>query len=309
MLAIMVEVQTLRKCYGTLTAVDNVSFAVRQGEIFGFLGPNGAGKTTCLEMMEGLRRPDSGKILIRNLPVWPEPGKIKNVIGVQFQVAAFYEELTVQEILQLFAALHGRKMTPPELDGLLEMGGLTEKRRAYAGTLSGGQKQRLAIITALVNKPEVVFLDEPTTGLDPQARRRAWEIIRELQSHGKTIILTSHYMEEAEFLCDRVAIIDYGKVVALDQPQRLIDRLGQKTKISFTSSRPLDGALQSLPGTEPVKAGSAEGQLLFAQDPGQAITGLMEAAKKEGAAIKNLQVSAPNLEDVFLALTGKELRD
>jgi ABC-2 type transport system ATP-binding protein len=305
----MVEVQSLRKCYGALTAVDDVSFTVRQGEVFGFLGPNGAGKTTCLEMMEGLRRPDSGKVLIKNLSVWPEPGNIKYIIGVQFQASAFYEELTVQEILQLFAALHGRKLTSPELDGLLEMGGLTEKRHAYTGTISGGQKQRLAILTALVNVPEVVFLDEPTTGLDPQARRRSWEVIKELQNRGKTIILTSHYMEEAEYLCDRVAIIDYGKIVALDEPRKLIDKLGEKTKISFTSSRPLDGALTLLPGAEVVKAGTGESQVLLARDPGQAIAALLEAARSEGAVIKNLQVSAPNLEDVFLTLTGKELRD
>lgn len=308
-MSIMVDVQSLSKGYGALLAVDDVSFAVKQGEIFGFLGPNGAGKTTCLEMMEGLRKPDSGKVLIKNIPVWPEPGKIKNIIGVQFQSSAFYEELTVQEILQLFAAMHRRKLALPELDALLEMGGLSEKRRAYTSTLSGGQKQRLALMTALVNKPEVVFLDEPTTGLDPQARRRSWEVIKELQTSGKTIILTSHYMEEAEYLCDRVAIIDYGKIVALDEPKKLIDKLGEKTKISFTSSRPLDGALALLPGAEMVKARSGEGQVLLAQDQGQAIAALLEAARKEGATIKNLQVSVPNLEDVFLALTGKELRD
>lgn len=308
-MSVMVEVQSLCKSYGALKAVDDVSFTVRQGEIFGFLGPNGAGKTTCLEMMEGLRRPDSGKVLIKNLSVWPDPGKIKYIIGVQFQASAFYEELTVQEILQLFAALHGRKLALPELDGLLEMGGLTDKRRAYTGTLSGGQKQRLAILTALVNNPEVVFLDEPTTGLDPQARRRSWEVVKELQNHGKTIILSSHYMEEAEYLCDRVAIIDYGNIVALDEPRKLIDKLGEKTKISFTSNRPFDGAPALLPGAEVVKAGTGEGQVLLARDPGQAIAALLEAARKEGTTIKNLQVSAPNLEDVFLALTGKELRD
>lgn len=308
-MSVMVEVHALSKRYGELQAVDEVSFSVRQGEIFGFLGPNGAGKTTCLEMMEGLRQPDSGKVVIKNLPVWPVPGKVKNLIGVQFQATAFYEELTVQEVLLLFAALHGRKLAPTELDSLLETGGLAEKRRAYTGTLSGGQKQRLAIITALVNKPEVIFLDEPTTGLDPQARRHSWEIIKDLRKQGKTIILTSHYMEEAELLCDRVAIIDHGKIVALDEPQKLIDQLGRKTKISFTSSRPLDGALPQIPGIEAVKSGSAEGQVVFARDPGVAIAALLEAAANEGTSIKDLQVSTANLEDVFLALTGKELRD
>jgi len=305
----MVEVQALSKRYGALRAVDGVSFDVGQGEIFGFLGPNGAGKTTCLEMMEGLRKPDSGKVTLRGFPVWPDPGKVKNLIGVQLQATSFYEELKVQEILRLFAALYGRKITPPELDGLLEMGGLSEKRHAYINTLSGGQKQRLAIITALVNDPEVLFLDEPTTGLDPQARRRSWEIIKELQGRGKTIILTTHYMEEAENLCDRVAIIDQGKIVAIDQPQKLVDQLGRKARISFTGSRPLDSALLARVGVEAVKADAGDGQVVFAADPGQTIALLLETARQEGIAINNLHVSTANLEDVFLALTGKELRD
>ena len=306
---VMVEVQALSKRYGALRAVDEVSFDVGQGEIFGFLGPNGAGKTTCLEMMEGLRKPDSGKVMLRGFPVWPDPGKVKNLIGVQLQATSFYEELKVQEILRLFAALYGRKITPPELDGLLEMGGLSEKRHAYTNTLSGGQKQRLAIITALVNDPEVLFLDEPTTGLDPQARRRSWEIIKELQGRGKTIILTTHYMEEAENLCDRVAIIDQGKIVAIDQPQKLVDQLGRKARISFTGSRLLDSALLARVGVEAVKADAGDGQVVFAADPGQTIALLLEIARQEGIAINNLHVSTANLEDVFLALTGKELRD
>jgi ABC-2 type transport system ATP-binding protein len=308
-LSVIVDVQELTKRYGGFLAVNKVSFAIEQGEIFGFLGPNGAGKTTCLEMMEGLRKPDGGKVLLKDISVWPEPAKVKNLIGVQLQSTSFYEELTVKEILVLFASLYGRKLSGRELDNLLSMAGLEEKRNAYTNSLSGGQKQRLAIITALVNEPEIIFLDEPTTGLDPQARRRSWEIIRELQGKGKTIILTTHYMEEAENLCERVAIIDQGKIVAIDQPQELIDQLGQKAKISFASSRPLASLFLAELGAEAGQVNSGEGQIVFTVDPAQTIGALLEKAKQEGIVIKNLHVSSPSLDDVFLSLTGKELRD
>jgi len=255
----ILQVDSLSKSYGSLRAVAGVSFDVIRGEIFGFLGPNGAGKTTCLEMMEGLRRPDSGSVILEGIPVWPDPERIRGLIGVQSQSTSFYEELTAQEILRLFASLHGRKMTSQVVDDLLEMGGLIEKRNAHTITLSGGQKQRLAILVALVNEPGILFLDEPTTGLDPQARRRCWEVIKELQAKGKTVILSTHYMEEAEFLCDRVAIIDHGRIIALDTPHRLIEQFG--------------------------------------------------ATHGKEIAMKEPRASAANLEDVFLALTGKELRD
>ncbi|MCL4462601.1 MAG: ABC transporter ATP-binding protein [Firmicutes bacterium] len=305
----IIDVQDLTKRYGGLLAVDKVNFAVEQGEIFGFLGPNGAGKTTCLEMMEGLRKPDGGQVLLKGISVWPNPGKVKNLIGVQLQSTSFYEELTVKEILVLFASLYNRRLSEGQLESLLSMAGLEEKRNAYTNTLSGGQKQRLAIITALVNEPEIIFLDEPTTGLDPQARRRSWEIIRELQGKGKTIILTTHYMEEAENLCARVAIIDQGKIVAIDQPQKLIEQLGKKAKISFASSRPLESVFLAQLGAEAGQVSSAEGQVLFASDPAQTIGVLLEKAKQEGIVIHNLHVSSPSLDDVFLGLTGKELRD
>jgi ABC-2 type transport system ATP-binding protein len=305
----IIDVQDLTKRYGGLLAVDKVNFAVEQGEIFGFLGPNGAGKTTCLEMMEGLRKPDGGQVLLKGISVWPNPGKVKNLIGVQLQSTSFYEELTVKEILVLFASLYNRRLSEGQLESLLSMAGLEEKRNAYTNTLSGGQKQRLAIITALVNEPEIIFLDEPTTGLDPQARRRSWEIIRELQGKGKTIILTTHYMEEAENLCARVAIIDQGKIVAIDQPQKLIEQLGKKAKISFASSRPLESVFLAQLGAEAGQVSSAEEQVLFASDPAQTIGVLLEKAKQEGIVIHNLHVSSPSLDDVFLGLTGKELRD
>jgi len=308
-LSVIVDVQDLTKRYGSLLAVDKVNFAIEQGEIFGFLGPNGAGKTTCLEMMEGLRKPDGGKVLLKGVSVWPDPGKVKKLIGVQLQSTSFYEELTVKEIMILFASLYGRRLSGKQLDSLLGMAGLEEKRNAYTNSLSGGQKQRLAIITALVNEPEIIFLDEPTTGLDPQARRRSWEIIRELQSKGKTIILTTHYMEEAENLCERVAIIDQGKIVAIDQPQKLIDQLDKKSKISFTGSRPLDNLFLAQFGAEAGRFNSDDGYVVFSGDPAQTIGALLESAKQEGIVIKNLHVSSPSLDDVFLGLTGKELRD
>lgn len=308
-MSVIVDVQDLTKRYGSLLAVDKVNFAIEQGEIFGFLGPNGAGKTTCLEMMEGLRKPDGGKVLLKGVSVWPDPGKVKKLIGVQLQSTSFYEELTVKEIMILFASLYGRRLSGKQLDSLLGMAGLEEKRNAYTNSLSGGQKQRLAIITALVNEPEIIFLDEPTTGLDPQARRRSWEIIRELQSKGKTIILTTHYMEEAENLCERVAIIDQGKIVAIDQPQKLIDQLDKKSKISFTGSRPLDNLFLAQFGAEAGRLNSDDGYVVFSGDPAQTIGALLERAKQEGIVIKNLHVSSPSLDDVFLGLTGKELRD
>ncbi len=308
-MSVIVDVQDLTKRYGSLLAVDKVNFAIEQGEIFGFLGPNGAGKTTCLEMMEGLRKPDGGKVLLKGISVWPDPGKVKKLIGVQLQSTSFYEELTVKEIMILFASLYGRRLSGKQLDSLLGMAGLEEKRNAYTNSLSGGQKQRLAIITALVNEPEIIFLDEPTTGLDPQARRRSWEIIRELQSKGKTIILTTHYMEEAENLCERVAIIDQGKIVAIDQPQKLIDQLDKKSKISFTGSRPLDNLFLAQFGAEAGRLNSDDGYVVFSGDPAQTIGALLESAKQEGIVIKNLHVSSPSLDDVFLGLTGKELRD
>ena len=308
-MSVIVDVQDLTKRYGSLLAVDKVNFAIEQGEIFGFLGPNGAGKTTCLEMMEGLRKPDGGKVLLKGVSVWPDPGKVKKLIGVQLQSTSFYEELTVKEIMILFASLYGRRLSGKQLDSLLGMAGLEEKRNAYTNSLSGGQKQRLAIITALVNEPEIIFLDEPTTGLDPQARRRSWEIIRELQSKGKTIILTTHYMEEAENLCERVAIIDQGKIVAIDQPQKLIDQLDKKSKISFTGSRPLDNLFLAQFGAEAGRLNSDDGYVVFSGDPAQTIGALLESAKQEGIVIKNLHVSSPSLDDVFLGLTGKELRD
>ena len=218
----IIVVRNLRKRYGSLTAVDGVSFDVAEGEVFGILGPNGAGKTTTLEMIEGMRPIDEGSAMIDGIDVGRDPREVKRRIGIQLQASAFFDELTLVELIDLFGRLYGRAVDPMKLLADVE---LTDKARSQVRTLSGGQKQRFSIASALVNDPRVLFLDEPTTGLDPQARRHLWALVRTLRDRGHTVVLTTHYMEEAEELCDRVAIMDGGRIVALDPPQRLVDQL------------------------------------------------------------------------------------
>jgi ABC-2 type transport system ATP-binding protein len=218
----IIVVSDLRKRYGDLVAVDGVSFEVAEGEVFGILGPNGAGKTTTLEMIEGMRPIDEGGAVIDGVDVRRDPREVKRRIGIQLQASAFFDELTLIELLDLFGRLYGRAVQPMELLAEVE---LTDKARSQVRTLSGGQKQRFSIASALVNQPRVLFLDEPTTGLDPQARRHLWALVRTLRERGHTVVLTTHYMEEAEELCDRVAIMDGGRIIALDTPQVLIDQL------------------------------------------------------------------------------------
>ena len=218
----IITVRDLRKRYGSLTAVDGVSFDVAEGEVFGILGPNGAGKTTTLEMIEGMRPIDEGSAIIDGVDVGRNPREVKRRIGIQLQASAFFDELTLVELLDLFGRLFGRAVDPMKLLADVE---LTEKAKSQVRTLSGGQKQRFSIASALVNEPRVLFLDEPTTGLDPQARRHLWALVRTLQGRGHTGVLTTHYMEEAEELCDRVAVMDGGRIIALGTPQALVDQL------------------------------------------------------------------------------------
>jgi ABC-2 type transport system ATP-binding protein len=248
----IVEVRDLRKVYGDKAAVDGISFDIKQGEIFGILGPNGAGKTTTLEMIETIRHIDGGSIKVNGLDVSKEPQKVKYIIGVQPQSPAFMDKVKLTEQLQQLAAAYGVKVDPKPL---LEEVGLGEKANSYVENLSGGQRQRFSIAASLVHRPKVFFMDEPTTGLDPQARRNLWDLIKETRKKGVTVLLTTHYMEEAELLCDRVAIMDNGKIIALDTPKKLVKDLLNK---GFT---------------------------------------------------KEQQVEQANLEDVFIDLTGKELRD
>lgn len=224
----IIEVKDLEKTYGDTTVVKSISFSVHEGEIFGILGPNGAGKTTTLEMIEALRPIDSGSVLLDGHDVAKHPHKIREIIGIQLQSTAFYDKVTLKEQLNMFASFYDRKVDPMELLDAVE---LREKANSYPEKLSGGQRQRFSIATALVNNPRVLFLDEPTTGLDPQSRRHLWELIQSIKKRGITVVLTSHYMEEAQLLCDRLAIMDDGKIIALDSPKKLIkDLLGRGFK-------------------------------------------------------------------------------
>ncbi len=218
----IIEVKKLKKAFGKVKAVNGITFEVKRGEVFGMLGPNGAGKTTTLEMLEGLRKSDSGTIIVAGIDVNKEPQKVKNLIGVQLQSSAFFDNLTLVELIKFFSTLYGVKV---DASRVLEEVGLTEKAKTPVKMLSGGQKQRFSIASALVNKPEVLFLDEPTTGLDPQARRHLWDLIRDINSKGMTIVITTHYMDEAEELCDRVAVVDRGLIIDIDSPDNLIKKL------------------------------------------------------------------------------------
>ena len=218
----IIQVDDLRKCYGDLQAVDGVSFAVGAGEVFGILGPNGAGKTTTVEILEGMRKPDSGTALVNGINVQKDPRAVKKVIGIQLQSSAFFDRLNLGEILDVMASIYRRQIDAVELLGTVE---LADRAKSLFRDLSGGQKQRFSVASTLVNDPVLLFLDEPTTGLDPQARRHMWELIQRFKSEGRTVLLTTHYMEEAAELCDRVAIMDHGKIVAMDRPAALVDDL------------------------------------------------------------------------------------
>lgn len=248
----MISVKDLRKSYGNFEAVKGISFDVYEGEIFGLLGPNGAGKSTTLEIIETLRQKTSGEIFVDGINLDTDPGQIKKIIGVQLQASGFYPGLKLVELITLFGGLYNQPVNPKEL---LKLVNLEEKGKSQFKELSGGQKQRFSIATTLINKPKIVFLDEPTTGLDPQARRNLWDLIRDIRSKGATVIITTHYMDEAEQLCDRIAIIDEGKIISIDSPDKMIDDL-----VSTGFERPK-------------------------------------------------QVKGANLEDVFIHLTGKQMRE
>jgi ABC-2 type transport system ATP-binding protein len=220
-----IAVDGLRKAYGSLVAVDGISFRVKEREIFGLLGPNGAGKTTTVEILEGLRAADDGRAIVAGVDVRKEPDRVKGLIGVQLQSSAFFDGLSLLELLDMFAALYGRRV---DAVAILKKVDLADKARSQVSKLSGGQKQRFSIATALVNEPRILFLDEPTTGLDPQARRNLWDLADSIRAEGRTIVLTTHYMDEAETLCDRVAIMDHGKILAMEPPDTLIQRLIDK---------------------------------------------------------------------------------
>jgi ABC-2 type transport system ATP-binding protein len=302
--SVVVGVRNLIKQYPAVRAVDEISFDVYQGEIFGMVGPNGAGKTTTIECVEGLRQPDGGNIQVLGLDPQRDRYRLRERIGVQFQSAALPDRMKVWEALDLFAAFYPH---PVDWRTLLEQMGLAEKSDAYLGKLSGGQKQRVFIALALVNDPDLAFLDELTTGLDPQARRAMWDEVRSIRERGTTVFLTTHFMEEAERLCDRVAIIDHGKIIALDTPQNLIDSLRAEHRVVFEVEGPLDqDALRAIPGVVRVER-TGERVVVYGQQDGL-VSGVVDALESGGIRFENLRTEQPTLEDVFLALTGKEMR-
>ncbi|AQS54679.1 MAG: ABC transporter ATP-binding protein [Novibacillus thermophilus] len=304
----MIRVRHISKRYRDTVAVDDVSLDVREGEVFGLLGPNGAGKTTTMEMVEGLRPPDTGEIVIDGLDVVRERQRVKKVIGIQLQATALFERLTVREMLRLYASFYGE--TQPTQD-ILSRFHLEEKAEDWVKHLSGGQKQRLAIGLAVIHDPKVLFLDEPTTGLDPQARRGLWDIIHTLQQSGKTIVLSTHYMEEAEALCDRIAIMDAGKVIALDTPSGLIRRLDSDSVVEFVVPDGLDvSRFQSLAGVKRVKkVDDGKGVQLLTDALQQTLKELIDLSEHGTFKINGLRTRTATLEDVFLHLTGKRLKD
>jgi ABC-2 type transport system ATP-binding protein len=307
--SIVIDVNDLRKSYGNLIAVNNVSLEVRTSEIFGILGPNGAGKTTTLEMIEGLRSPDAGEISVAGFNVLTEPEHVKRRIGIQLQSTSLFDFLTVGELVSLFASLYGADNSSARVYELLGFVSLQEKIDDYAQTLSGGQQQRLSIALALANDPDVVFLDEPTTGLDPQARRNLWDLIRHIRDEGKTIVITTHYMEEAEVLCDRVAVMDEGRIIRCDTPENLIATLDQTASIDaiYSDRAPEPRQLETLPG---VQSCQIDGTLVRIQTTNLPLTmaALIELSRMTNLEIGQLATLRPTLEDVFLHYTGRSLR-
>jgi ABC-2 type transport system ATP-binding protein len=305
MAAPAIQVSGLKKAYGPVKAVDGVSFEVFAGEIFGLVGPNGAGKTTTIECLEGLRRPDGGEVRVLGLDPRRDGAALRTRIGVQLQQSALPDRIKVREALEMYASFYPRRL---DVDPLLDQLGIAEKRGAYFSKLSGGQKQRLFIALALVNDPELVFFDELTTGLDPQARRATWDFVREIRARGKTVILTTHFMEEAERLCDRVAILDHGRLVALDTPENLVCGLGAEQRVVFSSDQPVaPEALGALAGVRRVER-SGDRTIVYGSGD-QLVTDVVAFLSSQKVKFRDLRTEQATLEDVFLAMTGREMRD
>ncbi|HEX6089496.1 MAG TPA: ABC transporter ATP-binding protein [Gemmatimonadales bacterium] len=307
-------VRGLRKRYDDVVAVDGLDLDVRPGECFGLLGPNGAGKTTTIEICEGLTEPDAGEVIVLGR-TWAESGRdLRERLGIQLQETQLAEKLTVLETLRLFRSFYARGRA---VDDVIALVRLEEKRRARVSALSGGQKQRLALGCALVGDPDLVFLDEPTTGLDPQARRQVWDLVEQLKATGRTIVLTTHYMEEAERLCDRVAIVDHGRVMALDTPRRLVAGLGADQIVFFSVAedavpRITADALAAIAGaagaTQPARATDGGWELPVIATH-EAIPALLAELERRALPLAELRTHLPTLEDVFVSLTGRALRD
>ena len=295
-----IKAEGLTMTYGSLKAVDGVSFEVEPGEFFGLLGPNGAGKTTTLEMIEGLRRPQSGSVTIDGSLPWKRDHKLLSRMGVQLQASSFFERLTAREQLDIFGALYN--VDKGRTQEMLEHVGLVDKAETRTEDLSGGQKQRLSIACALIHDPDIVFLDEPTAALDPQARRNLWDLLRSLNDSGRTVILTTHYMDEAEYLCDRVAIMDEGKILEIDTPAALVRDLDAPVRISVAPGTLDLESARSIAGDDELRDEDSA-LMITTRDPARVLTALAQRDALDG-----LSVKGASLEDVFLHLTGREYR-
>jgi len=302
----VIQVSEVRKTYGATVAVDGVSFEVNDGEIFGLIGPNGAGKTTTMECIEGLRRPDRGTISVLGLDPFRDVYRLQERIGVQLQQAQLQKRIKVWEAVDLWASLYRKKAVDAKL--LLEQLGLADKRNAWFMNLSGGQKQRLFIALALINDPEVVFLDELTTGLDPQSRRAIWDLVRGIRERGKTVFLTTHLMEEAERLCDRVAIIEHGRIIDIDRPEELVDRhCPERTVVLATNNPTAEERFRAIPRVETVICTALRFTIRGRGD--DLVTDVIHCLSENQIRVTDFRTILPNLEDVFIKLTGHSIRE
>jgi len=301
----VITVKDLVKRYGKLTAVNNISFEVQKGEIFGLLGENGAGKTTTLEMIEGLRKPTSGSISVLGHDAIKDINSIKTKIGVQLQSTAYYNFLTLKEIIELFGSFYPKSLSASKM---LKSVSLEDKANSYVTQLSGGQRQRFSIVASLVNDPQIVFLDEPTTGLDPLARRNLWELITQIKSQGKTVVLTTHYMEEAELLCDRIAIMDRGKIVAMDKTFKLIEMAKNPHKIGFISQSLNTESRQRLEKLgHLVEVGGKKDHFEISLKTSDQLDQVLDIVRK--IKVESLTVKRASLEDVFIEKTGRNITE
>jgi ABC-2 type transport system ATP-binding protein len=304
--AAVVRVEDLRKRYERLEAVCGISFEIRSGEVFGLLGPNGAGKTSTIEILEGLRRPDSGSVSVCGMDPTREKAALKQRIGAQLQATVLPDKIRVEEALRLYASFYRQ---PASIELLLQRFGLTDKRRSFFEKLSGGQKQRLALALALVNNPELVLLDEPTVGLDAQLRRDIYALIEQFRAEGRTTLLTTHYIEEAERLCDRVAILDRGQIIAMGTPRELVEKSGRGTRLELRLAKP--AAIEALRQLDSVtdcrEAGGA--YYLHAQPAARTVAALVRYLESDGNTLVDLHMARPTLEDVFVEMTGRRIED
>ncbi len=306
--SMVINVEHLVKSYGDIKAVNDISFQVYKGETFGMLGPNGAGKTTTVEIIEGLRRADSGRISVLDMDVAKVPTKVKQRIGIQLQAPSLLPLVTVQEILVLFGSFYEHSLP---VDDVLKLLALEESHKVLVKNLSGGQQQRLSVAMALINVPDIAFLDEPTTGLDPQARHSLWTVIENMRDEGKTVFLTTHYMDEAERLCDRVAVIDHGNIIAMGSPRELINEHFNESAIQFElDPAPPEVVLKSFPGAKEVMVNNNE-VIMYSENIPVTMSAILKYAEKANITdqLKDLYVREATLEDVFLKLTGRKIRE